>query len=1240
MAVKFYRYALVGARARPIAFTAALAAIVALAIAAVCGILYVASPVPPYGFYYDLGVDLFATSAIAHWLQSWADVKDAFGWAGWGNRSAFAFNPMTSIAISAIVAKVFGGNPFAAVKTVQVIEVFLAAASAFYLYRVLRGSSPWAWVAAVVYAFLTQQLLMVRGDLAFGFTAVLAPLEIAVPLALVRRYGLAALPICGALVALFSAYFTIEHLFLEGIPAYAFAAVLALDRRRLWAWFVALASGLVILFASIAYVVLPTQASTSLFSPSATVGAALASGEFAQYQNGPLALASLSMNEFIVNQRKEFAVGPLLFLTIPVGLVLWALAVAWIAGAVRRKALAWGEGALSLLALICILLSTGALIPGGGIVWWMISQLPVISDIRTPDRFITLGVVVIVIFAISQLEWLSSRVRSAYYAAALGALLCACGLTTFFLLRVFSGDPYTLEDKEPHLDTVATVAQARDNRVANLALTDNGSVFDTTMYGAPVPVLDFQGDFADRYEGDGLGGAGLLARGNVATIVATPPWTPDSPLLGQSSLVRAAFLRPLAGDAMTVTAYGVNPVRGFVRGVTGACMFGGPGLLDNALALPDLSRFASTIGAVPCARNIYMDSAPLGIELGGTPVYRWTAITLFPRSGVMRDVDYRLTFGRFLINFPWYRNSVDGDAPVFGEAALSLDAGNEASSVFEIDHAGTYSFVLHIVCHGEARGRVLIDRRERSFVCKPFSGFQWLKLPIGHLTPGLHSMMLVFDTVGEPTGALSTTWRLAFDGAAVVRRTKAIASSTQSAFIFSARRLQTRAHPPLPKDALMLVRLDGMQLAPPARSNDAQRLLARAANAVATYRWDGPPGAYRVWATAYAESGDEASSFVGVYSGSRCCAGVATTAANRGALLIAQGGIALHRGDLVHVLLHGASNDNLSIAEILGVAVDPDPFPAVLGGDHSSVSADFDFLERFRNLAPELPEFSASSETDHSRVTRFAGLPVSSEMTLPVAFPSNTSSSPTTLSISGEFGGGPVHVRLDCGGSRVEASFVAPENTLALPPTNERACVVTLSSLWSTAYVQDVAVSRSVESIDVYGRRWLGAGRYHVIRARRGLASAGGTLLIDGHVAGDSTRVPRDGWYTLTWNGAPSDAYLLGFVPAAWREFSSNVGVRQTASARWMVTVARTTTLEAAVFPDGYWRLQGAARAPVGHRCDLENTCFDNVARGTYVLLHVWPAYIKLGFLVTLVAWLIAIATYVRARLLRAAAPS
>lgn len=1226
--MKLYWYALSQARTSPTAFAAGAAGIVTLAIVVLAGIGYLTSGVPPYGFYYDLGVDILATSTIAHWLVNLVDLKDALGWAGWGDRSAFAFAPMTSVAISVTLAKIFGGNAIEAVKSSQVLQVLLSAACAFYLYRCLRGPSPWAWVAAAVYATAPEQLLMIRGDLSFGFAAALAPLALAIPLQLVRRYGLSALPICAVLASLLSAYFTIEHLFLQGVPAYVLAVVLAYDRERRARWALVALGGFALLLASIAFVVLPTQASMSLFSPSATVSAALTGGEFTQYQNGPLALASLTTNELIANPRKEFAVGPMLFLTVPFGLALWALAIGWIAGGVRKRSMAWGEPALAIVAGACVVLSSGALIPGVGILWWIVSQLPVLDNIRTPDRFIAFGVVAVTIFAISQLERLAATPRAA--AAWIAAALCVAGLSGFFVFRTFLGDTVALEDKEPYLGVVNGAALARDNRVANLALVDKGSIFDTSQYGAPLPFLDFQGDFAERYEGDGLGGTGLLARGNVATVIASPPWTPDSPLYGQSSIAGSSLLKPVAGDATTVAAYGVEPVRGYVRTVDGACLSGGPGLLDHLVAMPAFAGTALYVDGTACKRTVYADAAPVEAALRGTIAYRWPAIALFARAGVMRDIDYRLALGRFMIDLPWYRNSIDGDATVLGPAALSLDPGFATSSVFEIGSAGAYAFAMHVVCHGTVRGRVEIDRAWHAFVCKPAAGFQWIEVPIGALKPGLHGMTLIFDSVDEPEGDLATTWRLAFDGAAIVSRSTAPPSTGSAAYVFSLARFHEATAASRATGALSFVRSSAMDPIGPARSNGFVPLLVRAPEAQATYRWNGPAGRYRLWAAAYAESQIPATSTVAIAVDGRCCVAVATSGSGKGTAMVAYGSDTLRDGSLVRVQIHGAG-DAATIAQLLDVSVEPDPYPAVFSEDRSRASADFDFLGRMRHAAPQVSTFGNPPIPGHADMEHFNGLPVSAPLQLNVTFPPSTASSPTTLHVAGDFSSGPLRVRLRCGSGSIEGSMLF-NGDIALPSTGSGSCTVTMESAWSTLYLQDVALARAVGAFDAAGRRWMSAGRYRTSLIARGGEPAGGDLSVDGRSANGVVTIERDGVHDVRLSGASPGAYAVAFIPLSWPARPPEPRVQQVAAARWNVTLDRAATIEGAVFPDGYWELAGNRGALAGHRCDLENTCFDNVPAGSYVLLHRWPRYIVLGFAITALAWIVALAALARAR--------
>ncbi len=1200
--------------------------VAALFVVAATAIYYVFSPVPPYGFYYDLGGNVLATSLIATWMHGFADVWDALGWAGWAQRTAFTYAPMTVYGIAVPIAKIFGNNPFAAVKAMQAIDLAAAWASASYLYVVLRGRSSWAWVAGLVYALLPEQVLMIRGNMEFGLVSALVPLTLACPLALVRRFGLAALPFCGALVGLLTTDLVVEYAIFVGIPACVAAIANAYDRTRRLRWIGFSIACLAAFFAVAAYTAIPTVASHALFSPGAPTDALLQGGEFSSYAESPLALISLMLNEGLANQRPEFSLGPLTWVVVLLGAILWGLAIGWVVRCIRRGSFARGERALLIAGAACLLLSMGDVIPGVGLVWWLISHLPGINQIRTPDRLIAFAIPMVVVSAVSSIEYLARSVGARKFAYGALAAVAAGNLALFFALRVFLGDTFTVEDKMPHLDRIDAVAQARGNRAVNLAFVDTGSIFDTSLYAMMMPNLDFAGDFIQRYEGDGLGGTGMLARADVATVVTSPSWAGDSPLLAQSAVARASFLHPLEGEATTVTAYGVEPVRGFVHPVEPACLDGGPGMLDYLEILPAFSFSAFVPNGRDCVRTLFTDSAPASALLGGRMVASFPGTAIFANAGVLRDIDYRVALGRFLLNVPWYRNAIDGDSPQLSDGAVSLDPGKTGGSAFTLAGPGNYAIALRAVCHGTIQGTMQVDGGHTvPFVCPAAPGFSWVEVPAGRLAAGTHHFLVTVGAFDTSAPIARTTWHFGVDGVVVVARGQSVAQSKPpvSAFAFSASRLETQLKQRVAPE-LALASTSGFEAIPGAADPSRTMLLARSSEAIARYRFDGTPGTYRVAATAYADGSLLGGSYLGILNGTRCCVAVSSLNHDFGPQLYAEGTLTLRRGDVIAVLLHTAANDPAAISQLLSVAIEADPKPVVPDESRSRYVAFFDYVAHSKNYNPDVPA-GPTPVPGHAALTPYFGLALwTRPATLSAAgFPPSTQTVPTTFSAD-LAGGGSAVVRLSCGADSITARLVAPGGSITLPQSAASDCKAQISSQDAGFYLKQAAIARSIVDLDLHGVRWIAAGTYRVQGIERGSSAAGGAIFVDGRPVGSLARIARDGFHELRWMHAPPDAYMITFVPLSWPETAPAIAVTQDSSQRWSVHLDRATSLEGAVLSDGNWRLTSGGHSISGASCDLDNTCFGAVPAGDYHLWHAWPGYILVGFAITLLAWLAA----------------
>jgi hypothetical protein len=1108
----------------------------------VSGVLYVASPSPPYGFYWDLGGNIVATALIANWIHGLPDAIDSIGWAGWGNIDSFPFHPMLSVFGRVLLMPLFHNDAVTVIKCVQALEVPLAVASMAALYAMLRGWSAWAWAAGFVYALLPESLLMIRGNVDFGLAIALAPLCIGVPFALARRYGPWSLPLCGAIAGLLSSCLVLEFLFVHGMPAYLLAVAVAFRRRVRLTWILMAIIGLGCFMLSGAYFIFPSLAMGSLFTLPVPAVANLQSGQgggFAMFGETPVPFFSLALSEFFNASVPDFSLEPLLWLTLPLGISLCGLAVWRVAWAPASGRLNRGELALALMGVVCAILSLGAWSPLVLLFWRVISQVPLLNNMRTPDRLISLAIIVFVLFAVFALEQLAARGALARrLALAACGIFFAAGLYALFWTRLFLGDPMPLSFRFPHLQAVNAITAKRGGRVANLSEVFLGRSGFSILYGIPQPFDAFQDDFFQRYESDGFGGSEVLARAGVNTFITTPRWATDSPYFPET--VRHSIdLQRIAGSPWTASVWAVKNPRPEVASVNIVCFRGGPGLFEYALAL---RRFADDafLTSASCARTIYSDTARMSKELGGDVEGTFSGIDLFPHNGQMRDDDYRITLGRWFINLPWYRNAIDGDSPRLGAAAVSVTEGNSARTTIEIPKSANYDLALRIVCHVAVAGTLSIDASHaRSFACAPRLGFQWVEVAFGRLERGHYVLRLTIQRLGAASIATSSLlapfWSVGFDGLAVVAR-HTLTTGSPAAYLFSLHHFDDALGTPAPSKAT---------IAAAARTNLV-------------------PGA---------------TSWSGYRSGSALTAKAAT------ARLSTDRRANAPRGAAVKISFPGTATGSVGLDG-----------PRVLL--HANTLYEVSYYAR-----------ASVAHTDFSSASVSGGVIIT-----PTVMYATSYADTDWHKYSFDWLVGPkdVHTRVRLATGLAYADTDAPADAK------------------ETVWIASPNLTKRPSAMHVFSaRRWLGAGAYCVRTFLLG-AIPGGDMYVDGRRIADGACVTlgRSGYHALRYIGVPEDAYAVALTPAAWGTASQrapSIHVEKLTSQRWRVVNDKVTTLEAAVFPDGWWYLKGSdGRSIGGTRCDIVNTCFMNVPPGKYLLAHAWPSYVSIGLAGTAAAWIVA----------------
>jgi hypothetical protein len=683
-----------------------------------------------------------ATSYQAPTIHSLTDLLDCVGWAAWGDLPEFSYNPMTTSAVLVSIVKL-GASAQQAIKILMVAESWIAFVSMALLYRTTRRSATWALVAGLFYALLPATALQISGDLDLGFCVALAPLALAAGLRLTRRFGYFGLPLAGAICGFAGQGFATEYLLIVSLPALALVALEAYRPGRLVAWLVATCAGVFCAVGVGLYCILPTFASDALLtSPAARIAESEGGGVLALFGETITALWHGVLTESMLSPVSEFNVSSLLWSTSIAFTILWGAALTFAARRFRRG----GAGRRQALAIaLLLLLAFGSALPFAATFWDVVGHVSFLQFLRTPDRLVVVPLVSLVWWGVAMLQSLARRQRRQNRAArrfALGALFAIGASFAFFDLG--AGTLIVRESLDfrlPGLRATNAAALKRPGPLAAYTFVNAGSVFDTPLYGAGVPTRIIAQDLISRF-GAGPGHAlGMLRKAGIRTIVTTPLWAEDSgawPDLG-AAYATSRRVRNVSGSASSAAVWSVRDPVPDVSSTGVACLHGGPGILDEISLVPVVKNFAFVAATANCALDIYANADPRDETLRQA-IRAWPAVALFP-GRLAHDSDYPFVTTRTLLARPWYRDAIDGDTPVFGEAAVTTGAASSPPLTAEVPSSGVYVAELRGASAGSLCLGATVDAKAKIERCAAGGyGLHWLPLPIA-LTKGRHRIV-------------------------------------------------------------------------------------------------------------------------------------------------------------------------------------------------------------------------------------------------------------------------------------------------------------------------------------------------------------------------------------------------------------------------------------------------------------------------------------------------------------------
>ncbi len=217
-----------------------------------------------------------------------------------------------------------------------------------------------------------------------------------------------------------------------------------------------------------------------------------------------------------------------------------------------------------------------------------------------------------------------------------------------------------------------------------------------------------------------------------------------------------------------------------------ACLDGGPGLLDQLLAVDDLRHVDFVEPQSHCSLRVYSNRSANDADwLKST--WKLSGLEVCRSCQAVLDADYKFYPGREVLNQPWYRQSVDGDSPLFdGRGAADVRSGIEMQLALPKNSPGS-ALAFRIASH--AYGSLVLQCGDEASTIRllPENGFRWFVIQAKKPLSGCGRTTITFEVdQTKPANVVGIPGRIAFDGVVFPNANgKGVASPTGSISAFA-----------------------------------------------------------------------------------------------------------------------------------------------------------------------------------------------------------------------------------------------------------------------------------------------------------------------------------------------------------------------------------------------------------------------------------------------------------------------